>query len=205
MAGLFSGTPQGQPAGMQQQAIQQQGLGVQAAGEEAQPNVSPEEQQQYEQFVGNAMTLIYDEDRTPRMLAGLKGAGNPAEGLASTAVTVVKGLADSAEQNGVQISPDVMMHGGLEIIEELADLQREAGIADLTPEEIEGAFYRALDLYRESATAEGKLDTAALEQDFAVMQQADQQGRLGEVLPGADQAAQRFAGATQRLGGSNVG
>jgi hypothetical protein len=170
---------------------------------EGEPNVSPEEQKQYDQFVNNAYSLIYSSDNggkaivRPQILNSLKGNGDPKEGLATTVALVVKRTADSARESGMDISGDVMLHGGQEILEDLADLQREAGIADLSAEEIEGAMYRALDLYRETAQADGSLDTAALAQDFKQMVDADKAGRLDEVVPGASKAAERLKSVQQ--------
>jgi hypothetical protein len=153
--------------------------------------VSPEEQKLYERVVANAYNLIYDKKSMPEILKSLNG-DIPGEALAMTAATVVKRVADSARENGNPIPGDVLLHAGQEILEELADLQTEAGIADLPPQEVEAAFYKALDLYREMAQADGTLDEGALEQDFKTMVEANAAGELDQVLPGADAAADRF-------------
>lgn len=163
----------------------------QDSGEE-QANVSPEEQEAYDTFMANYMRLAYSKEVGPKILDMLKGAGEPKEGLAQAAAFVVKHLADDARQNGVEISPDIMMSGGLEIVEDLAEMQADAGFADLSEDEIEGAFYRALDIYREAATADGTLNTEALQQDFAGIVEADKAGQLDQVVPGATEAAQRM-------------
>ena len=49
---------------------------------------------------------------------------------------------------------------------------------------MEGAWYQALDLYRQTATESGQLDPAQLQSEFGEIQQADQQGEMGKVLPG---------------------
>ena len=58
--------------------------GTPTASAEEQPNVSPEEQQGYDEFVNNAFSVIYDKKSLPQILEGLKGDGNPVEGLANT-------------------------------------------------------------------------------------------------------------------------
>lgn len=153
--------------------------------------VSPEEQKLYERVVANAYNVIYDKKSMPEILKSLNG-DIPGEALAMTAATVVKRVADSARENGQPIPGDVLLHAGQEILEELADLQNEAGIADLPPQEVEAAFYKALDLYREMAQADGTLDEDALEQDFKTMVEANAAGELDQVLPGANAAADRF-------------
>jgi len=118
-------------------------------------NVSPEEQAEKDQFVGNAFTVIYDKKTLPLVLQRLRGVGmnrrhgsDPIEGLAQTTVLIVGQLQDSAQRAGKTITSDILLHGGKEILEELADMAGNAGIHDYAEAEIEGAFYRAMDLYR---------------------------------------------------------
>ncbi len=149
-----------------------------------QPNVSPAEQQVYEQFVNNAFSAIYDEKSLPSIIESLKGDGNPVEGLANTAVGVVVRVQDSAEQAGQALPPEVVFQAGAEILEDLADLAEKAGVHDFTPEELEGATFQAMDLYRE---LKGGADGAALQgakEDFNKIVAIDQAGRLDEAVPG---------------------
>jgi len=192
MAGLMTGMrPDEMPpedGGAPREAMPPQGGGPDNS------NVSPEEQQQYEGFVGNYLRLVYqDDEMRPALLESLGGDGNPVEGLANTAAMVVKRLVDSARGKGADISQDVIFHAGAEeIIPDLAELQADAKIADLGEQEIEAAMYRALDIYREAEMGEGNLDTETLSRDMAEMVEADKQGRLGEMVPGAEKAAQRL-------------
>ncbi len=160
------------------------------AGEQA----SEEEQDQYNQIVSNAMKLMYDERSMPGTLKGLQGDGVPIEGLAVTAFNITKRVTDSARQNGIQISPDVLYQAGAEIVEELADLQKEAGIAALSQEQINGAFLRAVDMYRDVAQREGTLDQGTMAAEMNELVAADRQGTLDQLLPGASEAARRFQG-----------
>lgn len=156
---------------------------------------TPEEQAQYEQFVKNAWQLVYGGGKVkPEILTALDGDGDPKEGLAQTTVGIVARLKQSADESGAEISADVVLHAGIEILADLANLQKEAGIADLSDDEQEGAFYRAVDLYRDMLQKSGGLDTGALEEDFGALVEADRQGNPDAVLPGATEAAQRFSG-----------
>lgn len=198
------GAPQGAPQGLLARAAGQMTQGGPMPGAEPANDAgggvaaSPEEQAMYDRFVKNAYKLIYDVNADGKgtvrkgVLESLKGAGDPKEGLATTAVSVAKRVADSAAEAGVDLDGEIILHAGKEILEDLADLQVQAGIADLSEDDIEGAFYRAADLYRETAQAEGKLDTGVLARDFKAMQDADAAGRLDDVVPGATQAAERM-------------
>ncbi len=158
------------PSGMPQQ-------GMSAEGEQA----SPEEQQQYDMFVNNAYQMLYDDKVLPGVLKSLQGNGDPKEGLANTAAMVVMRVEESAKQNGREISPDVLYHGGTEILESLAETAEAAGLHEYSEDELEGALYRALDIYREMKG--GQLNRDAIQQDFAAIVQADQQGNLTDMLP----------------------
>ena len=161
MAGANENAPQGEPA-------------------------SPEEQQQYERFVDNALQLIYSDQTLPNVLKRLQGLGegqngtDPIEGLAQTAVMIVGGLQESAAKDQVQLTPDVLFHGGVAIIEDLAELASKAKIHDYDEKEIEGALYRAMDLYRE----QHPVDQEGLKQDFEALRQADASGELDAKAPG---------------------
>jgi hypothetical protein len=147
-------------------------------------NVSPEEQAEYDRFMDRAFRLIYDAKVFPGLLERLRATPDPVEGLASVTVMVVTRLQDSARQQGVAISPDVLYHGGLEIMEDLAATAEKARVHAYTDKEMEAALYQALDLYRQTESASGGIDQQAAAQDWDALVQADQQGRLHEALPG---------------------
>ena len=194
MAGLLNtadqGTPPAAPAAQMPAGPESDmGTGPEAGGEEG-SNVSPEEQKQYDQFVGNGMKLIFNKQGVQNILKAIKGDGKPVDGLANALVMVVTRLEDSAEQAGQKISPDVVMHGGVELLEQLADLAQKAGVHDFSKKELDGALYRAMDLYRERRQQQGKLPVDQLKGDFQQMQQAEQQGTLENDLPGITQFAQ---------------
>jgi hypothetical protein len=205
MAGLLTGvqrrTPPGQAGGapIMSGPGEERGEGAaDGAAEEAaevqpgqgeRPNVSPEEQAQYDRFIDMAFRLIYDQKSFPQILKRLTATPDPVEGLAATVVMVVSRLRDSAKRQGVEISPDVLYHGGSELLEDLADTAEKAGIHRYGPEEMEKALYRALDLYRSIEQRAGA-DPRAFRQDWEMLVSADKEGRLGEVLPQFAQGGQ---------------
>ncbi len=157
-------------------------------GPDGSSSVSPEEQQQYDQFVNKAYELIYNNNQVnPQVLESLKGDGQPMDGLANTTAMVVMRVEDAAREAGQEVSPDVVFHGGAEILEDLADLAQQAGIHTFDDKELEGASYQALDIYRDQRQKQGKLDMGAIQQDFSQMIEADQMGTLGQMLPGIEE------------------
>lgn len=159
-------------------------------GEES-SNVTPEEQAQYDQFVANGMQLLYSPQALPRVLQAMQGDGDPVEGLANALVTLVTRLEDSAGKGNAEISGDVKFHGATELLGQMADLAKEAGIHDYSEDEQERALYLALDLYRNARQQQGQLPQEAINQDWQELVQADQQGTIEEVLPGVRELAGR--------------
>lgn len=156
------------------------------AGAEETSNVSPEEQQQYDQFVDKCYEVIYDEKVIGKVLKSLDATDDPKMNLANTIVMVVHFVAQSAMQAGQQISGDVLMQGGAEVLGDLADLAGRMSIHDYTQEEIDGAAYIAMDMYREKMKADGTLDLEAVKRDAAEIVTADREGRMDDLIPGAE-------------------
>lgn len=161
--------------------------------QEPQPNVSPEEQAQYDMVVRNALKIIYPEGEegaqptvSPQVLKGLSGSKEPVMNLATTAVTIVTGLRDSAKKAGQPIADDVLFHAGVAIIEELAEVAEAAKIHDYSDKDEEHALYLALDMYRSAGEQSGDVDKEALTQQWGQIVEADKQGRVGDVLPGIE-------------------
>lgn len=168
-------------------------------------NVTPEEQAEYDQFVANATEIMYDEQTMPQILQRIHGSPNKAEAVANVTAMLVMRLEDSARQEGMPIEGDVKFHGGVNILELLVDLTEAAGIHEFSPEEIEQATLAAMDIYREARQADGTLPSEEIAEDLDLLVAAEEQGALGELVPGAEQyaqmAEQRHGGGGQQQGG----
>lgn len=175
--------------------------------DEEDSNVSPEEQAAYEQAVENAAQLMFDVKTNkvrPEILQSLtaekteapvdengeQGQAQPPHimALANTAVTLVEKLDDSAREAKQPLSDDVLMELGQTVVEMLVEHAEAEGIQEYSQDDIDGAFITAADMYRAKAIADGRTDEETLKGQWDELITADQQGRLGEVLPGADQA-----------------
>ena len=162
-------------------------------------DVSPEEQAQYERFYGMAASIIRPRETdevSPQILANLRGefapealelfaasapglTDSPQDSVAATGVIVTM----LAEQSlGEDVSDDVVMFAGPEILGELTEIAEAAKIHDFDEREVEGIWYRALDLYR---TASPRADPETLSKGFEMVMAADKAGRLNDVLTGS--------------------
>lgn len=181
------------PAQTQQQPQQQEQ--AQQPGEPA----SPEEQAIYKMVVDNAQDMSTTDDReiTPEVAANLTGEfvpgilemfdgvqppiqRSPIDNLAVTAVSMALFIDESAKEQGVEVSDEILYNAGSEIVEVLAELAEAANVHQYSDQDIEGAWYRALDLYRQVGP---RADQDALGEQFAVVANADKEGKLGELLP----------------------
>lgn len=224
MAGLGTtapaGMPQGQPMQPPAPEEEQSGSGQQASAKEqaayeefAQtlsdviyPQDTPG--QVYPQILANLQG-----DFDPQVLGLFDGVepaltNSPQDSVAATSVLVTlvvdkkMGLLDQAlaaeEQPGGEgdYSPEaVLMEGGKLSVEELIEVAEAAKIHDFSQEEIDGAFYRALDLFRVAQEKVNPRVVQSLQRGFEQLRMADQKGELSKVLPGLPGGAPMKQGA----------
>lgn len=164
------------------------------AGPDEEPNVSPEEQQQYDRFVENGMQLIYDENGkvSDEVVKRLSTGNKPIDALAQTAVWLVMLLEQDAARNKATVEDDVLMHAGKELFEQLVEVAEALGIHTYKEAELQGAWYTALDMYREANSDEGgRFDPEIAAAEFTQLNEADKEGRADEVLPGFEEQTEK--------------
>lgn len=156
--------------------------------EGAQSNVTPEEQRAYEAFVDNGLKLISDEKASTSLLQRIEADDDKVGALADATLAVLGRLEASAGQKGHQIGPDILLHGGVEILESIAEIARVARVYDYSEDEMEAATYRAIDSYRQAKQQSGEFDQRAAQEDMAIFQEAEKNGALESQFPGLKEA-----------------
>jgi len=146
------------------------------------PNVTPEEQSQYESVVSNGMKMAYSPETRRGIVERMKS--NPVQGLAAVTASIVIGLEDSAAKSGATLSPEALFHGGADLLADLAAFAGETGTHKYTEQEREAALYAALDAYATQKEAAGTLDRTPFEQDLKLLLEADQNGTIDDLIPG---------------------
>lgn len=162
--------------------------------EDENPNVSEEEQQQYNMFIENAAAILYTEDGKPQeqVLARMATGNKPIDTMAQTLVWLVMLVEQDARRNGMEISDDVIFHAGSEILSLLVELSEAAGLHEWKEAEIQGAWYQALDMYREANSDEGgRIDQEEAAAAFEALDAADKEGRADELIPNFEQLMER--------------
>lgn len=91
----------------------------------------------------------------------------------------------AAEEDKSPFDPGaVLFEGGKVAVETLIEVSEAARIHNFTPEETEGAYLRAVDLFRVAQTKVNPQLIQTLSADFARLVQADRAGQGSKVLPG---------------------
>ncbi|MBF0309245.1 MAG: hypothetical protein HQL56_06930 [Magnetococcales bacterium] len=184
MGAPHSGTQPPGWGGMRQPPGATTGNPAVMAGEEEASNVTPEEQAQYEGFVDNGYKAIYGPKGGPEAILERIAAGDPVDGLARTTVMLVDTLEKSAKQAGKPLSGDVLMHGGKALLEEIADLAEKKGVARFNEQQLEQAFFKAVDLYGDMKGQSGEINPQTVQDDLGRIQQMDRSGQLRQMMGG---------------------
>lgn len=158
------------------------------------PNVTDDEQRSYDEFVKNGMEIMYRPDGTvePEILKRLSTGNKPIDTMAQTTVWLAMMLEQDAKKAGHEIADEVIFHAGRELMEQLVDIADAADIHKFKQAEIQGAWYNALDMYREANTGEGgRINPDEAAAGFEALNEADKEGRADEILPGFYQQSER--------------
>ena len=167
------------------------------------------EQEQYEGFIAMAQAIIYPDDSgqpNPEILANLRGdfspealalfeavdppiTDSPTDSLATATVLLTLMIENIGKQQNKDFTDDVVQHAAREVMELLVELAEAAGIHNFSDRDIEGAWYRGVDIYRVTSP---RADPIALTEEFKGLMAADRQGLGiegfinggGKVLPG---------------------
>lgn len=146
------------------------------------PNVSQEEQGQYEDFVNRCYEMIYTDDNLEAIAATIEAGEYPAGDLAQAVAQVVSRVIAVAKEAGVEYGGDVKLHGGVEVMEAIADSLTQQGVYQFTPDDLERAMYIAMDAFRELNKNTGLINEDAAKEDMALLEQMDKSGSLEQQM-----------------------
>lgn len=145
---------------------------------------TPEEQQQYETFVSMAILAIYDEKMMPETVKFLKESDDPIQAVASVASGIAMRVFANSQENGAEISGDVILHGGKEIVETVIDLAERVRVAEFTPEMMEKTFYAAADMFAKELSEAGIYTDEAKASDVQALTQMRDSGQIAKMIGG---------------------
>lgn len=149
---------------------------------------SPEEQDLYDRFVSMATMVIWNEQMIGPNIERLKSSPDPAAVAGEIASQAAQRVVARAAEDGIQIPPDVILHGGEEIVGQVVDLAEKAGI-ELSDDDVERAWYAAADDFGQSMTAQGVYTDELHRADAEDLKAMADDGTVDRIL--AELAAQR--------------
>lgn len=134
-------------------------------------------------FVGIGMQMLYDKKFIPQAEKLLADGQNTIEDMAQIGSNIAMGAFKKAMEAGKDLDPMVMLEGGEQLMQEVAEFARASG-ADVSDEDVETAFISAADKFRQKAISQGMVT----EEELAAESQ-----KLGEVAknPEIQQRASR--------------
>lgn len=146
---------------------------------------SDDEQRLYDAFVGGAKMMLFDGGPGLQQTAHyLQQAGDPVEAIADIASIIAGRVYTAARDKGEDIPADVLLHGGHEIVADVAELAQALGLGQFEPQQIDQAFYRAADKFGGMARQMGAYSDKQAEQDKADLDQMADSGDLERLLGG---------------------
>lgn len=163
-----------------QQPPEQPGGGQQA---------SPEEQQAYDEYVSRGIMLLFDEQTQqlrPAVAQMMQDEDDPAAGLGEAVGNIVSRIDDQAQQEGIEIAPDVREAAATNIFEVAAQAATNAGIHDFEADDeaFQRAYLIGVDTVRQADVATGRTSPEKAQADMQALAQADQAGQLQTMLGG---------------------
>lgn len=178
--------PQGAPMAENPNAMMKQG-----------EPASPKEQQQYETFVSLAILAIYDKKSGPKTVDFLRNATDPVTAVATVSSGIAMRVYQNAKDNNQEISGDVILHAGKEIVETVIDLAERVTGKQFDDAMMEKAFYAAADMFAAEMKRAGVYTDQVAAEDAASLTAMRDSGQLAAitggqkptVMPGQEQAA----------------
>lgn len=155
------------------------------------PNVSPEEQKQYDTVVVKAMELLYAKDRLPVLVDKLKqGTDNISGAIGHSAAMTMLTIARTVQSQGQEIPEDVLYAAGQEIVGQVTDIAEAAGLvkSEVKQKVAEAALFEGLRVWGQQMGSTGQIDGNKQQEAAGLLQQAGIQQDTSN-LPGHGPAA----------------
>lgn len=181
---------------MEQEQTSPQGFGA-PAEPFPQKKATPEQEQQFEKFVGMSMTILFSDKFLERGAKMLKSSEDIIEGMAQIGAAIGTRVYSQAAKEQQEIEPIVVVEGGKVFMDEVRKFAEALG-HEVTDEDVEDAYYRAADIMRQALDNAGLLDREAM---AAEAEQARQMISEEQMQPFIDRKAKRKEKTMQAMMG----
>ena len=109
---------------------------------------TPNLQAAYNKVWGATLKMLYSEQFMPKAEEIVKNAPTPEAGVAQVATVIGARIYMGAQKAGEEIPDEVMLLGGWQVMQEIADFARTDVGVEMSDEQVEAAFYLASDELR---------------------------------------------------------
>ena len=167
-----------QPQGQQGQPVPGEQSAMGSAERETQ--ASPGEQKVYDEVVNTAMMLMYDEANLPNMMETLQ-KGEPPEAIAQVAVMLVSEVEKRLGDTKKRVPDGILVHAGIEIIEQLIEMGEEAKLFDISEDQQEEILFRALELWGQNNPERMEEKKGEMESMFNQIPQQEAEGIMNQT------------------------
>jgi hypothetical protein len=157
-----------------------------AMGGPQRANATPEQQEAYNRFVGQALLHVFGDEKVMTKILDQIG-DDPVQDVGRTAANIGFVVLKKAEAAGETVPPEVILHGGQEIVGVLAEMAKAGKRIEMTPDDIEKAYYVAADIFRQMMQGEGGIDPETAAGDIEALRQMEESGELEALMQAASQ------------------
>jgi len=127
------------------------------------PKANVEDQAQYDMFVANGMSIIYDKTTSEKIINQIVKSPDPIESVSDATLNVIEKLESSAGSSKVKIQEAVLIQGSNVLMGEIIGLAEAAGMEPLSDEQKYQAYSLAVSKYIQRALKTGKMTPEQLE------------------------------------------
>jgi len=156
----------------------------QQPNQQPEQQMTPEQQEQYDMFVINAINMIHTKDVSQSILTRIAHSQHPLDGIAGITVDMANRVVESAQENGMEISQAVLVHGGNAVLGEVINVAESAGMEPLSEEQKTEAFQRAAAKFLDNSVKSGKISPEQLTQMGEEAQQSPQGQQIMQEMGG---------------------
>lgn len=172
---------QGQQKGLLNQQQQQPG-----ARGDAQEQISPELQGQFDIFMANGISIIHDEKVSEGLIKRILASDDSIEAIASATLDIIERLESSSKSSGVDLSDAVLVQGANQLMGEIISLAEMAGMSPLNEDQRYQAFSLATGKYLDNAVKTGKMTPDELQKMSDGVSQTSDGQRILERLQASE-------------------
>lgn len=167
---------------------------VEETNEDGSVNATDEEQMQYDLLTVRAQKMIFGKSKD-KVLEMLGASESPAKGMGEAGAMIIKSLIDAAGKSGMEINADVGTEAGTEVIDDLNELGKSAGVfqyedAEEEEKEMQDALLWGVKFYGEAMQASPDIQRQAQQMTVEGLAEEGPKKKSNPIAEGVSQATQ---------------